>query len=308
MTGTWTIKSLLRVTADYLEKKRIESPRLTSEVLLAHQLGVDRVYLYINFDRPLNQVEISGYRALIKRRLGREPLQYITGVQEFWSLEFAVDNRALIPRPETELLVETCLDRVRTGSLSEGRSPGILDLGTGSGVLAICLAKEIPEARIWASDVSKDALDLARQNAKTHGVLERIEFRQGDLWEPMRGQNVSFDMILSNPPYVASEDYNELPPEVLNHEPRTALDGDLDGMKYLEKIIAGSVGFLEPGGWVMMEMAPDQTARALDLIDGIDDYGERSRIKDYSHRHRVVVARKLPPQRPPSAGVAERDA
>jgi len=295
MTVTWTIKSLLNVTADYLEKKGIESPRLTSEVLLAHQLGVDRVYLYINFDRPLNQMEISGYRALIKRRLGREPLQYITGVQEFWSLEFAVDKRVLIPRPETELLVETCLDLVRTGPGDRGRPPGILDLCTGSGILAICLAKEIPEARIWATDVSEDALDLARQNAKTHGVLERIEFRQGNLWEPMRGKNIMFDIILSNPPYVALEDYNGLPPEVRNHEPRRALDGDLEGMKYLKKIIAGSVDFLEPGGWVLMEMAPDQTAMALDLIEGIDDYGERSRIKDYSHRHRVVAARKLPP-------------
>ena len=294
MTGAWTIKTLLKASTDYLEKKGIESPRLTSEVLLAHQLGVDRVYLYINFDRPLSRMEISGYRALIKRRLRREPLQYITGVQEFWSLEFSVDKRVLIPRPETELLVEICLSRVQNRIWADGRSPCILDLGTGSGILAICLAKEMPDARILATDVSRDALELARQNAEAHGVLGRIEFRQGDLWEPLRDQGILFDMILSNPPYVASEDYNQLPPEVRDHEPKKALDGDRGGMKYLEQIIAGSVEFLEPGGWVMLEMAPDQTPKALSMIDGIEGYGEKLRIKDYTHRYRVVAVQRQP--------------
>jgi len=294
MTESWTIKTLLQISTDYLEKKGIESPRLTSEVLLAHQLGVDRVNLYINFDKPLSQIEISGYRDLIKRRLRREPLQYITGIQEFWSLVFAVDKRVLIPRPETELLVETCLSHLQETDWRNGRSPRILDLGTGSGILAICLAKELPHARIWATDVSADALDLARQNAETHGVQGKIEFREGDMWGPVAGQNILFDMILSNPPYVALEDYDNLPAEVRDFEPEKALNGEKGGMKYIEEIIAGSLDFLEPGGWVMIEMDPNQTSKALGLIGTIGGYGKNFRIKDYTHSYRVVAAQRKP--------------
>ena len=289
---TWAIKNLLKVTTDYLKEKQIENPRLTAEVLLAHQLNIDRVSLYINFDQPLNESEISGYRSLIKRRLQREPLQYITGAQEFWSLDFIVNPQVLIPRPESELLVELAINQLKPPNAFENHPPKILDLGTGCGALAISLAKEVQEAKIWATDISSGALKLANLNAKKHGVADRIKFKHGDLWNPLINQDITFDIIISNPPYIACEEYNDLPPEVRDYEPRSALDGKEDGMYYIEKILKGGLHFLNTGGLILLEMAPDQTNEALSLIGQIKGYGESSRIKDYSHRYRVVMAQR----------------
>ena len=289
---TWAIKNLLKVTTDYLKEKQIENPRLTAEVLLAHQLNIDRVSLYINFDQPLNESEISGYRSLIKRRLQREPLQYITGAQEFWSLDFIVNPQVLIPRPESELLVELAINQLKPPNAFENHPPKILDLGTGCGALAISLAKEVQEAKIWATDISSGALKLANLNAKKHGVADRIKFKHGDLWNPLINQDITFDIIISNPPYIACEEYNDLPPEVRDYEPRSALDGKEGGMYYIEKILKGGLHFLNTGGLILLEMAPDQTNEALSLIGQINGYGESSRIKDYSHRYRVVMAQR----------------
>ena len=289
---TWAIKNLLKVTTDYLKEKQIENPRLTAEVLLAHQLNIDRVSLYINFDQPLNESEISGYRSLIKRRLQREPLQYITGAQEFWSLDFIVNPQVLIPRPESELLVELAINQLKPPNAFENHPPKILDLGTGCGALAISLAKEVQEAKIWATDISSGALKLANLNAKKHGVADRIKFKHGDLWNPLINQDITFDIIISNPPYIACEEYNDLPPEVRDYEPRSALDGKEGGMYYIEKILKGGLHFLNTGGLILLEMAPDQTNEALSLIGQIKGYGESSRIKDYSHRYRVVMAQR----------------
>jgi release factor glutamine methyltransferase len=289
---TWAIKNLLKVTTDYLKEKQIENPRLTAEVLLAHQLNIDRMSLYINFDQPLNESELSGYRLLIKRRLQREPLQYITGVQEFWSLDFIVDPQVLIPRPESELLVELAINQLKSPNAFENHPPNILDLGTGCGALAISLAKEVQEAKIWATDISSGALKLANLNAKKHGVADRIKFKHGDLWNPLINQDITFDIIISNPPYIACEEYNDLPPEVRDYEPRSALDGKENGMYYIEKILKGGLHFLNTEGLILLEMAPDQTNEALSLIGQIKDYGESSRIKDYSHRYRVVMAQR----------------
>lgn len=288
---TWTIKELLSVTTDYLREKQIESPRLTAELLLAHQLNADRVNLYLNFEQPLTGKEISGYRSLIKRRLLREPLQYITGVQEFWSLDFMVDSRVLIPRPESELLVELAIDKIKALAL-EGPPAKTLDLGTGCGALAISLAREVKQTEILATDISVESLKMARLNAERHEVSDCIEFRQGDLWKPLEDQGRAFDIILSNPPYVASEEYNKLIPEVRDYEPRLALDGKKDGMYFIEKIIMGGLDFLKPGGWIMLEMAPDQTEKALGLMGKINGYEEKTRIKDYSNRYRVAMAQK----------------
>jgi release factor glutamine methyltransferase len=290
---SWTIKDLLKVTTDYLNKNQIESPRLTAETLLAHQLNVDRVGLYLSFEKPLTDEEISGYRSLIRRRLKREPLHYMTGVREFWSLEFTVNPHTLIPRPETELLVEQALSLLKTIPRHENYSPKILDLGTGCGAIVTSLAKEVQKAQLWATDISPSALELARLNAEKHGVSDRIEFLQGDLWQPLMNRGITFDIILSNPPYIASEDYNGLPPEVRNYEPRLALDGKEGGMYYIENIICGGLDYLNIGGWIMLEMAPDQTARALGLIEKTTGYGQITRIKDYSNRYRVVRAQKI---------------
>jgi len=289
---TWAIKNLLKVTSDYLKEKQIESPRLTAEILLAHQLNIDRVSLYINFDQPLEELELSGYRSLIKRRLQHEPLQYITGVQEFWSLNFIVNPQVLIPRPESEMLVELTINQLKASDAFGNHPPRILELGTGCGAVTISLAKDIREAEIWATDISSEALKLATLNAKKHGVNDRIEFKRGDLWNPLIDQDITFDIILSNPPYIAYEEYNDLPPEIRDHEPRTALDGKRGGMYYIEKILREGPRFLKHGGFILLEMSPDQTNKALGLISQINGYGESSRIKDYSHRYRVVMAQR----------------
>jgi len=288
----WIVRDLLHVTAEYLGKKGIDSPRLTAEILLAHKLNVDRITLYLNFDQPLTENELTGYRTLIKRRLQREPLQYIVGIQEFWSLEFAVTPQALIPRPETELLVEQAIERLKAVTSEENKMPSILDLGTGCGAIAISLAKAVQQVRLWATDISADALKLARLNAEKHGVSDKIKFLQGNLWEPLLDEGVTFDIILSNPPYIGAEEFENLSPEVRDYEPRLALNGHKDGMTYIQTIILEAPVFMKPGGWIMLEMAPGQTEKALGLIGDIKDYGEKTRIKDYSHRYRVVMAQK----------------
>ncbi len=289
---TWQIRDLLKVSSDYLKDKGIENARLNAEVLLAHQLRLERVGLYLNFDQPLTETELSSYRFLIKRRIDHEPLQYITGTQEFWSLSFAVDRRVLIPRPETEIIVEQAIV-LADSYKGEDQPLKILDLGTGCGAIAIALAKELPDASVWATDISEEALGLARRNALKHGVRDRVSFWQGDLWEPLMEGAHRFDMIVSNPPYVSTEEYNELPLEVRDYEPRQALDGRDGGMYYLEKIVEGAHDFLNPGGWIILEMAPWQTQKTLDIIARTGEYQQETRIKDYSRRYRVVMARSL---------------
>jgi len=290
---SWTIKELLKITADYLKKKQIDSPRLTAEILLAHQLQTDRIYLYLNFDQPLTESEISGYRSFIRRRVAHEPVQYITGVQEFRSLEFMVDSHVLIPRPETELLVELAASRLKKQAGLMNCPPMVLDLGTGCGAIAISLAKEFQQVLFWAADISAEAIKLAKLNAKKHGVLNKIEFLQGDLLKPLLNKGLSFDIILSNPPYIASYEYIDLPPEVRDYEPCISLDGGEDGMLFIERIIMEAHNFMNPGGWLMLEMAPGQTAKAIMLAEKMSVYGKKERIRDLSHNYRVVILQKV---------------
>lgn len=293
-SSSWTIKDLLKVSTDYLAQKEIENPRLNAEVLLAHQLGIDRVGLYLGFDKPLNENEVSGFRNLIRRRLRREPLQYITGVQEFWSIEFVVNPGVLIPRPETELLVEkACEIMAPKGYPLEQPPLRILDLGTGCGAIAVSVAKEIENSRIWATDQSAKALKSARLNAERQKVSDRIHFLEGNLWEPVAEKGLLFDMILSNPPYVASKEIEGLPCEVSQFEPRLALDGGEEGMYYIERIIEGATEFMDRGAWLIMEMSPDQIEKALHLVQQSGCYQRNMRIKDYSHRYRAVMAQAL---------------
>lgn len=287
----WTIRDLLKVTSEYFKGKNIEAPRLGAEVLLAHLLGVTRIQLYVQFDRPLSDDELSGYRALVKRRLNREPLQYITGVQEFWSLDFSVGPSVLVPRPESEVLVEKSLSLFRKGVIPDADQPRILDLCTGSGALAVALAKEIPEGSFWASDISEEAIACAGSNASRHGVAERIQFLIGDLWQPVRDRGLVFDLIVSNPPYIRSEALGTLSPEV-GFEPRSALDGGEDGMVYIRKILSEGPRHLHPGGWIVVEMDPEQTFEALRMMEEAGHYESWERVKDYAHRYRVVLGRK----------------
>jgi release factor glutamine methyltransferase len=289
---SWTIKDLLEVTSSYLQEKGVDSPRLSAEVLLAYQLRVDRVGLYLNLDKPLHEREVAGYRELIKRRLNREPIQYMTGIQEFWSLDFAVSPQVLIPRPETELLVEQIVSLHDEERLTKSKNLRILDLGTGCGVLAVTLAREFERASVWASDVSAEALAIAKINAKKHGVEDRIEFLLSDMWQALIDSFLVFDVIVSNPPYIASNQISSLAPEVRDHEPRSALDGGEQGMHFIKEIIKEAPEYLDAGGWIFLEMDPEQTTIAMELMDKNDDYVERRRIKDYSGHYRVVMAQK----------------
>lgn len=246
-----TALDLLRRATQYLAERGVENPRLDGEVLLADVLGVDRVGVYLNFDRALREEEISLYRERIRRRGGREPLQHIRGKQEFFSREFLVSREALIPRAETEAVVEEVLSI--PGGVVAAR---ILDVGTGSGAIAVTLALELPEARIFAGDVSPEALAIARENARRLGALERVELRCGDLLAPFAGER--FDIIVSNPPYVRGAEIEALSPEVREFEPRIALDGGADGLAVYRRLAAAVPEALAPGGSLVFEIGVGQ--------------------------------------------------
>ena len=287
---SWNIKELLEVTTDYLAKKEIESPRLSAESLLAHQLNIDRIKLYLRFDQPLHEQEVAGYRSLIKRRLRREPLQYITGVQEFWSLDFTVGPPVMVPRPETELLVEQVIALCRGNRLTEGPCTRILDLGTGCGALAVAIARELEAVAVWASDVSQEALDIARGNARKHGVEERIEFIHSDMWQGLSNQELTFDIIVSNPPYINSEAIASLAPEVRDHEPRQALDGGEDGLNFYRRILLDVPKHLRMGGMLFMELGAGQADDVKGICEhvGLDVV---TVVSDLAGHGRILVAR-----------------
>ena len=242
MTERWTVLKLLQWTADYFRDKGIESPRLDAELLLSATLEMDRVALYVNFERPLIADELARYRKKVRRRADREPLQYILGETEFWSLPFSVNPAVLIPRADTEVLVEEALKGI------DGCS-SVLDVGTGSGAIAVALAHEKPEIKVTALDCSEDALEVARGNARRNGVVERVVCLAGDLNSLPPGP---FDMIVSNPPYIPSRDWEQLMPEVRDHEPRLALDGGDDGLEAYRRIAVQALKILSPGGWLLL--------------------------------------------------------
>ena len=293
----WCIKTLLETATDYLADKGIENARLNAEVLLAHLLHVQRISLYLNFEQPLTEKELSGFRSLIKRRLKHEPLQYITGKQEFWSLSFQVNPHVLIPRPETEILVEQAMN-LATALAEEGTQLRFLDLGTGSGVIAVAMAKQIPESLVFATDISGKALDVARANAQAHGVSSNITFVQGDLFEPLMLEKPAFHLIASNPPYVCTHEISGLQSEVALYEPRAALDGGKDGMDYLKEIIKQAPRFLLPGGWLLLEMSPYQVEKALFALTETDVYQNTKAVQDYSHHQRVIMTQLKPDGQP----------
>jgi release factor glutamine methyltransferase len=282
----WTLGELLRVSSEYLKAKSIESPRLTAEILLAQQLSTDRISLYLNFEGGISEADLDGYRGLIARRAAGEPLHYITGRREFWSLDFKVDPRVLIPRPETEVLVEQALSEARVM-----RSAGpirVLEIGTGSGAVAVALAKELPASMVTATDISGEALELAGENMLFHNVP--VRFLKGDLFAALPEEETVFDIIVSNPPYVAREEWDSLPVEVRCHEPRTALDGGRGGTEVIERILGEAGSFLAPGGVLLIEMAPNQTGKMAEMALGL--YDDTAIIRDYSGRQRVLRARR----------------
>jgi release factor glutamine methyltransferase len=281
---TWTVLALLRWTTRHFGAQGIETPRLDAECLLAHALHTDRLRLYLDFDKPVKPDERARFRELVQRRAReRIPVAQLTGFREFWSLPLRVTRDVLTPRPETETLVSVALTFL--AELDGDRR--VLDLGTGSGAIALALAHEREKARILATDVSAAALSVARENAQALGLSPRLEFAQGRLYEPVRGER--FDLLVSNPPYLAESEAVALAPE-LAHEPREALFGGADGFAVLRPLVAQAANHLRPGGALAVEVAPPQ---AVTVAGFCTEAGlERVAIqRDLAGRPRVVSAR-----------------
>lgn len=269
-----------------LRRKGFSTARLDAEILLSHQLGMDRTGLYVRFHDVPAEARLEGFQALVERRLGAEPVAYIIGRKEFWSLFLEVGPGVLIPRPDTEILVEEVLRAVAdTGK----ENPDILEIGTGSGAVAIALANELAQARIVATDISGAALHLAKKNAAAHAVADRIQFLQGNLFEPLGGK---FDIIASNPPYLSEEIYANLPPGVRLFEPREALVAGPKGTEFQEALIRESRDHLRKGGWILLEMGEGQDADIDRMLKAEDLYEESFMRTDYAGLPRVAGARR----------------
>ena len=278
---TWTTLKIIGWTKEYLAGKGIENARLEAEWLLCAATGLDRVGLYLNFDKPMNEAELSAYRSMVARRARREPLQHILGSQEFCGFEFEVSPDVLIPRHDTETLVEEAL-------LRAAQAASVLDVGTGSGCVAVALAKRMPAARVSAIDVSARALEVAKRNAARNGV--DIEFLLGSFLEPSEGQ--TFDLIVSNPPYIPSADIEELEPEVRDWDPRCALDGGSDGLSFYRILIPAALRCLNLGAWLLLEVGMGQSVCVSELFGLAGGYDEAVSARDFSGIERVVGARR----------------
>ncbi|MBW2433467.1 MAG: peptide chain release factor N(5)-glutamine methyltransferase [Deltaproteobacteria bacterium] len=286
----WTILGVLQWATTYFKRNDIDSPRATAEILLAHALAAERIDLYLHYDQPLNAKELERFKAIIKRRIKREPVAYILGCKEFWSLELAVTPNVLIPRPETECLVERALTFL--SARSESGRQRILELGTGSGAILIALASENAQHIYWGTDISAAAIQIAQRNALGHGLAANIHFLVADWFAPFAVSRDLFDMIISNPPYIRHGDLKRLQPEIQAFEPLVALDGSKDGLQCLRHIIQSAHLYLKPGGMLLLEMGHDQKAPLKQIIQHCDQYEDVAFYTDYSDYDRIVAMRK----------------
>lgn len=300
---TWTISKTLDWTTDYFtrlhrsakqrgqEKSNIEWPHLEAEILLAHALGLKRIELYTNHERTLTSEELSRFKGLIQRRSHREPIAYITNNQPFMSLDFYVDRSVLIPRPETEKLVEVAIDTIKNRVVEDVSSSTLFaDIGTGCGAIAISLAKYLPNIKVIGIDSSADAIKNAQKNAKHHQLADRCQFIAGNLFEPLKERA---DIIVSNPPYIRSSELDKLQTDIKDWEPRKALDGGEEGLDYIRKLIEDAPGHLKPKGFLLIEIGYDQGEKAKELAENTKKYEEIKIIKDLNGKDRVLKARKL---------------
>ena len=283
----WTIIKLIQWAANYFGSHNIDSPRATAEILLAHALNARRIDLYLRYDQPLNPDERDRFKALIKRRLRREPVAYIVGHKEFWSMDLEVTRDVLIPRPETECLVERALERLARESNPQPKS--ILELGTGSGAIILALASENSRHFYLGTDISINAIQVARRNAIRHGLGARVHFIVADWLTAFKVRPGLFDLIISNPPYVESGILIKLPPEIQAYEPPAALDGAEDGLQCLRRIIQSAALHLKPAGVLLLEMGADQQARLKRIIDECGQYEDLQFYKDYGGYDRIAA-------------------
>jgi release factor glutamine methyltransferase len=281
-----TVLEVIQRSTEFLKNKGVDSPRLQTELLLSHLLGMPRMKLYLNFERKLSETELDKFRELIRRRGQREPLQHIVGSTNFCGLELAVNRHVLVPRPETELLAEKGWAFLNSAN-TQASTLSALDLGTGSGCLGIALAVHCPGAQVVVIDISAEALDLARQNAAHHNVLERIHFLHGDAFTAL-GSPKLFDLIISNPPYIPTAEIQTLQIEVREHDPPEALDGGPDGLNFYRRIAAESRPFLKPDGKIMLEFGDGQAPPIREIFES-QKWIVEAIIEDYNQRPRILI-------------------
>ncbi len=285
-----TVLKALNWATDYLRDHGIDNPRLNAELLLARSMRLSREELYIRLHGQVMEEEIKTLEGLIRRRASGEPLQYILGHQEFWSIDLKVDPRVLIPRPETERLVEESLSIL--AKISSKKIPSVLELGTGSGAIAISLAKEVKNIFLVATDLSGDALMVAKENAKQAGVSDKIGFVKGDLLNPFH-PGETFDLILSNPPYISDSEISDLSREVRDHEPLIALNGGKDGLECYRKLISQAPSYLEKEGWFLLEVGSNQASSVSEMVEAGGGFQRPERVKDLLGIERVIKAQKV---------------
>ena len=284
MQELWTIGRILKWTEQYFKEKGIESPRLDAEVLLSHILGRERIYLYVHFDEPLEPAELARYREAIKQRVQRVPIAYIIGEKEFMGLTFRVTADTLVPRPDTEILVQAAIERLR----ARGDAPRFADIGTGTGAICLSVLHFLPKAQADTVDISPAARAVAEENAAALEVADRVTFHTGDLLAPLAGQ--CYDAILSNPPYIPDGDIAALAPEVRLKEPHTALAGGKDGLDFYRRLMADAPALLKDGGFLAVEVGIHQAAPVAALA--VPSFSRTEILKDYAGIERVVIAWK----------------
>ena len=285
--AVWTIQRLLAWTTNFFRERGIESPRLDAEVLLSALLGRDRMYLYVHFDEPLELEELVRFRGYVKERAAHMPLAYVLGRREFMGLDFRVTRDTLIPRPDTEILVQCAVDFLRARMAAGGAACTIADIGTGTGAIAHSTLHYTEGTRADAVDISPAAAAVARENAETLGLTERIAVHVGDLLAPLAGRR--YDMILSNPPYIPTADIAGLMPDVRSYEPHLALDGGTDGLNIYRRLMAEAPMMLKDGGAVAVEVGIDEAAAVAALAIEHPRIVRTETLKDLAGIERVVV-------------------
>ncbi len=285
----WTIQKLLEWTTDFFSKSATGNARLEAEVLLAEALGCERIQLYTRFDEIPDAKPLANFRAWVKRRGAGEPVAYLVGHREFYSLRFAVDSNVLIPRAETEHVVVAALEAAK--EMGETEPLRIIDVGTGSGCIAVTLAKQLKNCKIAATDVSEGALAIAKQNAEAHEVADRIRFCQGDLLDALPAGSNPVNMIVSNPPYIGKSEIDTIDDQVKAHEPSIALFGGDKGTEIIERLVEQAPSYLLPGGYLIFETSPIVMDLCVKLVKANAAFESVEVVKDFGDLQRVVVAK-----------------